>query len=330
MASSTLRPAGARHLAGALRGCILGAALLMAAPVAVLADYDLGVSAREAGDVAVARAAFTAALAEGDARAAMALGEMAENGEGGYPSPEKACVYFRKAAEAGLAEGQYRAGECYRTGVLHGDSAAIDWFEKAADQGYAPAFCALGRMYMHGSGVITNREQGFARCLAGARAGDASAMDDVAEWYATGQGTELDRDEAWRWWRKAAEAGDQDAVWHLGLAYKNGNGVAPDPAQADRYLRRAFELGELRAAAMLAQLLVPLAVREDGSVDPRIGTAALFWSSLSVRIDESAEIRSRSKLLHDGLAASAPALVARAARMVEDWLGQHPGLDRGA
>ena len=317
----------------ALRRGMLAVAALVVAPLIAgdaLPSYDIGVAAREDGNYNVALASLEAALAGGDHRAALALGEMHEAGEGTAASPYRACEYYLKAAAAGLAEGQYRAGRCYRSGLLAGGGAsAVEWFQRAADQGHVEAHCAAGEVFLAGLGVIRDAEQGFTRCLRGAEAGDPEAMDQVADLFWRGEGIEPDRDRATFWWARAAEKGNVDAAWRLGLEYKTGVAIAADPAQANTYLKRAFELGKLRAAAMLADLLVPLAESSDG-IDQRIGTAALFWAGLSARIDDSAEFRSRSRFLYDELARKASSLVPRATVMIEEWLAQHPELDRGA
>jgi Sel1 repeat-containing protein len=47
---------------------------------------------------------------------------------------------YRKAAEQGHAEAQYRLGSCYREGfgVQQDDAEATKWYRKAAEQGYIP------------------------------------------------------------------------------------------------------------------------------------------------------------------------------------------------
>ena len=57
-------------------------------------------------------------------------------------------------------------------GVVQNDATAVEWYRKAAGQGYANAQCNLGVMYAKGCGVLQN---------------DATAVE---------------------WFRKAAEQGD--------------------------------------------------------------------------------------------------------------------------
>jgi TPR repeat protein len=90
-------------------------------------------------------------------------------------------------------------------GVAEDPVKAMEWYRKAAEQGYAAAQRNLGWMYDQGRGV---------------------AEDPVkaAEWY-----------------HKAAVQGDADAQRSLGLMYNLGRGVAKDPVKAkewDEWSRR--------------------------------------------------------------------------------------------
>ena len=68
----------------------------------------------------------------------------------------------------------------------------MNWYRKAADQGYADAQHNLGVMYLNGDGVPK------------------------------------DSAEAVKWFRKAAEQGLADSQYNLGGLYANGNGVPRD------------------------------------------------------------------------------------------------------
>ena len=55
-------------------------------------------------------------------------------------------VWYRKAAEQGLARAQCNLGICYDdgTGVPQDTAQAAAWYRKAAEQGLARAQCNLG------------------------------------------------------------------------------------------------------------------------------------------------------------------------------------------
>lgn len=96
--------------------------------------------------------------------------------------------------------------------------AAIGWYRKAADAGYAPAQNDLGRLHERGLGVDKDYEQ------------------------------------AARWYRLAADQGYADAQFRLGALYQLGRGVSRDMAQAVAWFRRAANQGDILAQARLGVL----------------------------------------------------------------------------
>jgi TPR repeat protein len=92
---------------------------------------------------------------------------------------------------------------------------ALEYYQKAADQGHANAQYNLGGMYGKGQGV--------------------------------GQ----DFREAIKWWRKAADLGFADAQYNLGVMYGKGQGVEKEGI---KWLRKAAEKGNEPARAALKRL----------------------------------------------------------------------------
>ena len=69
--------------------------------------------------------------------------------------------WYRKAAEQGLANAQYKLGVAYVTGngVEKDAAEAVKWYRKAAEQGYAKAQCFLGLCYAEGYGVTKDEAE---------------------------------------------------------------------------------------------------------------------------------------------------------------------------
>ena len=82
---------------------------------------------------------------------------------------------------------------------------AFKCFQKAAEQGYAPAQYNLGNM------------------------------------YDSGQGVKQDYFKAVEWYQKAAEQGDASAQYNLGVMYYNGQGVKQDYAKTKEYFGLACD-----------------------------------------------------------------------------------------
>ena len=73
---------------------------------------------------------------------------MYDNGTGVEQSYEKAVEWYLKAAEQGFAWAQHQLGYMYESGhgVERSDEKAREWYQKAAEQGYEPAIKELNRL----------------------------------------------------------------------------------------------------------------------------------------------------------------------------------------
>jgi TPR repeat protein len=76
----------------------------------------------------------------------------------------EAVNWWRKAAEQGYARAQFSLGVMYDKGTIvpEDDAEAVKWYRKAAQQGVANAQAALGNMYAQGEGVPENFVQAYA------------------------------------------------------------------------------------------------------------------------------------------------------------------------
>ena len=149
---------------------------------------------------------------KGDAAAQANLGFMYDNGKGVTKDYAKALEWYGKAAEQGFANGQHNLGLMYYngTGVTKDYAKALEWHGKAAEQGDVNAQFRLGYMYQTGLGIGQD---------------DAKAL----EWYG----------KALEWTGKAAEQGDATAQGNLGFMYKNGLGTSRDKNKAIEWLCKA-------------------------------------------------------------------------------------------
>lgn len=106
-------------------------AAVLAAPAAARADLASGFAAYDRGDYRTALSEFRVLADQGDAAAQFVLGRMYENGQGVRPDRQ----------------------------------AAIDWYSRSAQQGYAPATTQLARI---APGGVAGAQPGAARPLTGA------------------------------------------------------------------------------------------------------------------------------------------------------------------
>jgi TPR repeat protein len=111
-------------------------------------------------------------------------------------------------------------------GVPQDNQQALAWFNKAAEQGHAPAQFNLGVMYQHGQGVPQDNQQAVA------------------------------------WYRKAAEQGNAEAQHNLGVMYANGQGISRDLVLAYALFNLSAAQGIDQAVKNRDRLLAQLSPRQ--------------------------------------------------------------------
>ena len=88
----------------------------------------------------------------------MRLLKLLEDGFAAYGKGDYAAAvsWYRKAAEQGYADAQFNLGVMYAkgAGVPQDYAMALPWYRKAADQGVASAQLGLGLMYAAGGGGV--------------------------------------------------------------------------------------------------------------------------------------------------------------------------------
>lgn len=182
-------------------------------------------------------------------------------------------------ALAGYAPSQAQLGLAYMLGesVVQNQSKAVEWLQKAAEQGEYRAMLWLGTAYEHGQGVAKDDWRAFdlwrrsheskwdpatekLHSLAEeyrkeAENGNASAQFFMGVAYEYGYAGREDSATAVKWYRKAAAQGHSGAQTFLGFALLTGSGVAKAPEQAVAWFRKAAEKGNPEAQQNLGRCL---------------------------------------------------------------------------
>lgn len=154
---------------------------------------------------------------------------------------DSAMQWWQKAAELGFAPSQATLGRLLKE---RGDYAqAMKWAKKGASQGNADAEYLMGTFYTHGYGVKADYNEAFKWYRLAAEKGHARAQCDVAVCYANGEGVEKDEQQMAYWYEKSAEQGDPTGLRGLYLCYMNGTGVPQDQNKALGYLQQAAQSG---------------------------------------------------------------------------------------
>ena len=96
-------------------------------------------------------------------------------------------------------------------GVAKDDEQAVFWWKKAAEQGHAEAQYKLGCCYDDGIGVDKDLKQAVYWWKKAAEQGDAEAQHNLGECYHKGEGVDKDLKQAGYWFKKAAEQGIEES-----------------------------------------------------------------------------------------------------------------------
>ncbi len=195
---------GRRHM---LRRAFLAVSLILGwAGCAWAGPLEDGVAAYKKRNYEVAMKLLKPLAEEGNPVAQETVGRMVERGKTVKADFREALDWYQKAADQGDALAQGHVGRIYRTGFFNGRADfgnALKYYRMAAEKNVAVAQLGLGSMYKAGEGVPENEA------------------------------------EAVMWFRKAAEQGDAAAQMNLASMYRYGKGVPKDIKEAQRLLKLA-------------------------------------------------------------------------------------------
>lgn len=168
---------------------------------------------------------------------------------------EKAYTIYREYAGFGNQQAMNAMGILLQRGwgVEKDEAASVQWFERAADNGYTRAYGNLAQIYAKGLGV----EQDFSKAAYYYEklipANPRWAKFRLGYYHYKGLGVEQDYEKAVDYFQQAAEKGSADAYFFLGLCCRNGYGVARDEGEAQYYLQKAAEMGHYYSKQELAE-----------------------------------------------------------------------------
>jgi uncharacterized protein len=223
-------------------------------------------------------------------------------------------------AQAGDREAQYWLALLYRDGgkfVPKTPATFLDWLNKSAEQGYAPAQRILEGFAMNLSGTNRDPVKNEMYLLRGAEQGNADSQLWLGVAYEQNRFGTTDLKEAAKWYRKAAEQGQPDAQASLGTLYEIGEGVEQDYALAAEWYRKAAEhVPDLGGAGQGRNQLGLLYM--DGHGVPKDYVQAYMWFSVS-----SSEHNPNPNLT-DVESLMTPAQILAGRNLAAQWEKEHP------
>ena len=221
---------------------------------------------------------------------------------------------FRKAAEQGDADAQYKLGVLYYEewegqGVSQNDTQTAFWYRTIREW----------RAWINSADPYNWRyTQAVYWFRKAAEQGDADAQYALGVLYGDGEDADQDYAQAALWYRKAAEQGDVDAQRLLGGLYRDGDGVSQDYAQATLWLRKATEQGDAKAQWSLGGLYL------DSKGVPRDYAEAYFWYGLAAAGEQDAsDSKQVAKYRDEAASHLTPADLSHAQEREREWLEAH-------
>lgn len=120
---------------------------------------------------------------------------------------------------------------------------AIEFYQRAGEQGFSYASYYLGDMYYQGLDIPQDYTKAFKWFMKAAELGNASAQDKISVMYMRGDGIPRDYQKGYEWAQKAAVQGIGDAMGTIGLYYDNGYIFSPDLEKAREWYLKAVCTG---------------------------------------------------------------------------------------
>ncbi len=185
-----------------------------------------------------AKACFEEMAAAGHVAATYNLGMLYFNGHDVAKNEAKAVEYWQRAAEQGNLNALNELAYCYKNGwgglVADSVKAAELWL-KAADQGHTVAQYNVGYSYLYGDGMKKDEKKASDYLIKAAVKGDANAQFELGRLFYIKKQYDLAVENL----QKSADQGDHYAQTLLGDCYINGNGVKKNAEEAVKYYRKA-------------------------------------------------------------------------------------------
>lgn len=181
-----------------------------------------------------------------------------DGGKGVVKDPKKAVEWFRKAAEQGYSDAQDELGKCYArgNGVPKDMTKATEWFAKSVEQGNIEGKNDLAKCYLTGDGIAKDERKAVALWQSIAEQNHIDAQFFLGLAYSNKDSDLYDMRKAAEWWEKAAEQGLSSAQARIGNCYLQGAGVPQDSVKAVQWLTKAAENDDIDAMTILGSYYV--------------------------------------------------------------------------
>ena len=143
---------------------------------------------------------------------------------------------------------------------------AVEWFQRAAQQGHIAALFEMGMLYYNNQMRSPDYKQSRRWLQLAAEQNFPAAQTNLGSLYLTGRGMEKpDYEKAFEWLQKAVKSGDPYAQYNLGLLYYYGMGVKQNISKVKKWCQKAALQDISFASGLLKFLNKGLPVRHESS-----------------------------------------------------------------
>jgi len=186
---------------------------IVAASALFAGSFDDAVQDYNAGAYIKAFNTFFTLAKEENPEAAFNVGLMYEKGQGVRTDSKQAMQWYEKAAKAGYAPAAYNLAVLIEASHKpHAAEVARYWYEKAVDGNVTQAYNNLALLYLEGKSVLQDAAKAESLLKKGAQAGDAAAMFNLGKLYLEGApGVAQDKLKAYEYLLKARKKGVKEA-----------------------------------------------------------------------------------------------------------------------
>jgi len=168
---------------------------------------------------------------------------------------------IRLQAKKGLSSAQYNLGRMYELGIkvpVDGSKALV-WYKKSADQGYANAQYRLAISKLYGKNTGRDEKLGRQWLSAAASNGHQIAKNLLANLTGQEGSFSAGNSIAVSWYIERAVAGNAEAALSLGKIFEYGWGAGPDLREAVKWYQYAHMLGSKDVDELLREAKTRLA-----------------------------------------------------------------------
>ena len=194
------------------------------------------------GELDFATAELKQAVQNGEPAALFEVGKIYTDGAGVEKDLSKAAQWYESAADLGFAPAQYIIGNFNEKGLGVNKDAAIaaQWYEKAAKGGNIIAMHNLAVLNATPNALTEqpNMEEAFKWFSNAADYGVRDSQVNAGIFHTKGFGTEVNLVEAYKWFAIAAKAGDKDAGNKRDVI---ANAIQPDQLEIAKSLVKEWQ-----------------------------------------------------------------------------------------